>query len=70
MDVEYIYNREGRRIGVIIPVDLWDKISHLAESDQEDKGIWDPSKYRGIYKNLKVDTKKESKALRDEWTRS
>lgn len=69
MDVEYIYNREGRRTGVIIPIDLWDKISHLAEVGQEDKGVWDPSKYSGMYKNLKVDVKKESKALRDEWTR-
>jgi hypothetical protein len=70
MDVEYIYNREGRRTGVIIPIDLWDRISHLAESGQEDECVWDPSKYRGMYKNLKVDVKKESKALRDEWARS
>ena len=70
MDVEYIYNREGRRTGVIVPIDLWDKISHLAGRIQEDKSIWDPSEYNGMYKDLKVDVRKESKALRDEWTRS
>lgn len=70
MEVQYIYNQEGRRTGVIVPIDLWDRLSRLAEECQEeDKGEWDPSKYRGMYKDLKVDVKKESKALRDEWTR-
>jgi hypothetical protein len=35
----------------------------------DDKTDWDPSKYRKMYKNLKVDVKKESAALRNEWTR-
>ncbi len=34
-----------------------------------DKTDWDPSKYRGIYKDLLANAKKESVALRDEWTR-
>jgi hypothetical protein len=68
MEVQYVYDEEGRRTGVIVPIGLWNKISHLAEV-QEEKAGWDPTKYRGMYKNLKVDVKKESTSLRDEWTR-
>jgi hypothetical protein len=69
MEVQYVYDEEGRRTGVIVPIDLWNRISHLAEAVKESKAEWDPSKYRGMYKNLKVDVKAESTALRDEWTR-
>ena len=69
MEVQYIFDEEGRRTGVIVPIDLWSKMSRLAERTQEGKNDWDPSKYRGMYKNLKVDVTKESRALRDEWTR-
>ena len=30
----------------------------------------DPSKYKGMYRDLKVDVKKESADLRDEWERN
>ena len=69
MEVQYIYNEEGRQTGVIVPINLWNKMSHLVGLDQKGKTDWDPSKYRGMYKDLKVDVKKESDALRDEWTR-
>jgi hypothetical protein len=69
MEVQYIYDEEGRQTGVIVPINLWNKMSHLVELDQKAKTDWDPSKYRGMYKDLKVDVKKESDALRDEWTR-
>jgi hypothetical protein len=69
MEVQYIYDEEGRQTGVIVPINLWNKMSHLVELDQKGMTDWDPSKYRGMYKDLKVDVKKESDALRDEWTR-
>jgi len=40
-----------------------------AQNDDEDRTDWDPSKYRGMYKDLNAKVKKESAALRDEWTR-
>ena len=40
-----------------------------AQYDYDDKTDWEPSKYRGMYKDLNMDAKKESAALRDEWTR-
>jgi uncharacterized membrane protein len=40
-----------------------------AQNDDEDRTDWDPSKHRGMYKDLNANVKKESAALRDEWTR-
>jgi len=70
MEVQYIYDEEGRQTGVIVPIELWNKIGNMERLARKEEGEWDPSKYRGIYKNLKVDVTKESKSLRDEWTRT
>ena len=40
-----------------------------AQYDYDDKTDWEPSKYRRMYKDLNIDAKKESEALRDEWTK-
>jgi hypothetical protein len=69
MEVQYVYDEEGRQTGVIVPIGLWNKISHMAVNVQAERTDWIPSKYRGMYKDLKIDVKEESKALRDEWTR-
>jgi hypothetical protein len=34
----------------------------------EEKRIFNPSKYRGIYKELRIDLEGEIEKLRDEWT--
>ncbi len=70
MEVQYIYDEEGKQTGVIVPIELWNKISNLEKLAREEKSEWDPSKYRGMYRNLNVDVTKESKSLRDEWTRT
>ena len=70
MEVQYIYDKEGKRTGVIVPIELWNKMSSPKQLAREEKSEWDPSKYRGMYKNLKVVVIKESKSLRDEWTRT
>ena len=38
-------------------------------SEEEKKRIFNPSKYRGIYKYLRIDFEGEIGRLRDEWTR-
>ena len=70
MDVKDVYDEDGRQTGVIVPIRLWNKISHLVGGRAEGKSDWDPSKYRGMYRDLKIDVKKESAALRDECTRA
>jgi hypothetical protein len=70
MDDQYVYDEVGRQTAVIVPINLWSKMSRLAKEGHKDKSDWDPSKYMGMYKDLKIDVKKESAALRDEWTRA
>ncbi|ASJ08558.1 hypothetical protein A3L11_04645 [Thermococcus siculi] len=57
--IEYIYDKHGRIKGVIVPPELWEKVREK---------IFEPSKYRGIYKGRK-DLKKSLRELRDEWER-
>jgi hypothetical protein len=38
--------------------------------EKMEKGeVFNPSKYRGIYKNLRVDFEEEIRNLREEWVR-
>ncbi|KUK67906.1 MAG: hypothetical protein XE11_2642 [Methanomicrobiales archaeon 53_19] len=67
MSVQYIYDSAGKKTGVIIPIDLWETLRDKRLAD-EPVGISDPGKYRGIYRDLKVDLKTEVRKLRDEWT--
>lgn len=69
MDVQYVYDIEGKQTGVIVPIELWNKISPPMEGVKKGKIKWDPSKYKGMYKSLEVDVNEESRSLRDEWTR-
>ena len=67
MKVEYVYNEKGEKTGIILPIELWDKVSPLIEKKREERVI-DLSKYKGIYKNMKnLDI--EIKKLREEWIR-
>ncbi|WP_324735256.1 hypothetical protein VFC49_08890 [Thermococcus sp. SY098] len=51
-DIEYVYGKNGKIKAVIAPIDLWKKIKAK---------FFDPSEFRGIYKDLKVDFEKELK---------
>lgn len=68
MGVQYIYDTEGRKTGVIVPIDLWDSLSTGKPANKQ-IGVPNPGKYRGIYRNLKADLKAEIRSLRDEWNR-
>lgn len=68
MGVQYIYDTEGRKTGVIVPIDLWDTLNTEEPADKQ-IGAPDPGKYRGIYRDLKADLKAEIQNLRDEWNR-
>ncbi|MEN4005938.1 MAG: hypothetical protein PQ964_01030 [Methanobacteriaceae archaeon] len=72
MGIKYIYNSKGNKTDVIIPIELWDKGKSkiLKEyEEKETKKVFKPSKYRGIYQDIKFDLEKEAKDLRDEWVR-
>jgi hypothetical protein len=69
IDIQYVYDKEGKQVGVIVPIEMWTKISPLIEELKEKKTEWDPLKYKGIYKDRKINEEEEIKAMRDEWSR-
>ena len=71
MGVQYVYDVRGKKTGVIIPLELWnEKGFKIEEVEKMEKGeVFNPSKYRGIYKNLRVDFEEEIRNLREEWVR-
>ena len=64
MGVQYVYDAEGKKTGVIVPIDLWNTLSAGKPADKQ-IGIPNPGKCRGIYRDLEV----EVQSLRDEWNR-
>jgi hypothetical protein len=71
MRVQYVYDARGKKKGVIIPIELWNKKGFKIEEVEkmEKEEVFNPSKYRGIYKNPRVDLEEEIRNLRDEWVR-
>lgn len=70
MEVRYVYDEKGRRTGVIIPTELWNEVKgKIGIEGKEKKGVFTPSEYRGIYKDLVVDLEEAARSLREEWTR-
>lgn len=67
MKVQYTYNEEGEKENVIIPYKEWVKIHPII--NKKKKTGFDPDKYKGIYKGLKLNLEEEIKNLRDEWNR-
>ncbi|MEA2055025.1 MAG: hypothetical protein U9O96_07990 [Candidatus Thermoplasmatota archaeon] len=67
MKVEYVYNEKGEKTSVILPIELWSKVSPLIEKKREER-VLDLSEYKGIYKNMK-NLDSEIKKLREEWIR-
>jgi len=67
MGVQYIYDTEGKRTGVIVPIDLWERLT--AGRTGASVGVADPAHDRGIYKDLPVDLEKEIRDLRNDWDR-
>jgi len=68
MRVQYVYDMRGKKTGVIIPIELWNEKWFKME-DMEKKEVFNPSKYRGMYKNLRVDLEEDIRNLRTEWVR-
>jgi hypothetical protein len=70
--VQYIYDSKGKKTGVIIPIEVWEK-SKLKiiemESSKDRKKDFHPSQFRGIYSNMKLDLQQEARKLREEWVR-
>ena len=68
MQVQYVYDETGKKTGVIVPLALWEDVSRH-KTPSKKKSAFDPSKFRGIYRNPKINLDKELKGLRQEWER-
>mgnify|MGYP000928625860 CR=1 FL=1 len=64
--VKYVYDSKGKKTGVIIPIDVWEKTKSKIIA-MENKNEFHPSQFRGIYRNMKLDWEEEAKKLREEW---
>lgn len=70
MKVKYIYDSKGKKTAIIVPIEIWEKNkSTLKKINQIKSRLFNPSDYRGIYREMKLDLEKESRNLRDEWVR-
>ena len=68
METQYIYDAKGNKTGIILPIELWDELIPLIKKIEK-KDAFDPKKYRGIYRDLKIDFEDEIGRMRGEWTR-
>lgn len=68
MQVQYIYDENGKNTSVIVPIDLWHDLSRKTRMKKV-KESFEPSKFRGIYRNLEIHLDKELQNLRQEWER-
>ncbi|GAB6286162.1 MAG: hypothetical protein STSR0009_23630 [Methanoregula sp.] len=66
MQVQYIYDENGTKTGVIVPIALWQKIS---QQNGNKKDLFEPSKFRGIYRGITLDLESTLQNLRKEWER-
>jgi len=66
MQVQYVYDEQGRKTGVIVPISLWQKISRR-KSTAPNNSAFDPARYRGLYRNHGIDIDREIATLRQEW---
>jgi len=65
--VEYVYNEQGEKTGVIIPVSIWNKISGALKEPEKKGGS--VKQYRGMLKDTEnLDAR--LRELRDEWDRT
>lgn len=68
MQVQYVYDENGKKTGVIVPIAFWENVSRRKNSSKP-KAAFDPSEYRGLYRNLPLNLRRELTGMRLEWER-
>lgn len=73
MTINYIYSATGQVEYAIIPINLWEILKPYLQTEwvkQPVKPAFDPRKYKGMIRHLKLDIEQELKTMRNEWTRN
>ena len=65
MKIEYIYDENGKKKGVVVPIEIWEEMIKKQDNIPRKRDI---KKYRGILKINGIDDK--IKKLREEWDRT
>ncbi len=65
MEIQYVYDANGRRTGVIIPIDLWERTVGSLEPRRRCRF----DDVYGIYRDLIRDPDAIASGLRGEWER-
>ncbi len=65
MQIQYVYDADGRRTGVLVPIDLWEETVGSIEPRRKCRF----EDVYGIYRDLVRDPDAVAAALRDEWER-
>jgi len=63
--IQYIYDENGTKTGVIVPIALWQKLSQKKRA-QKKNDLFEPSKFRGIYRGITLDLESTLQNLRKE----
>ncbi len=64
-NIQYVYDCTGHKTGVIVPIDIWEKV--LTPNDKQSR--CDISQYYGVYREFIPHPDKLAASLRDEWDR-
>lgn len=70
MQIQYVYDEQGRKTAVIVPISMWRKVTVPDSTTCAKEGVMDPDRYRGIYRDLKINFEEEIKKMRSEWDRT
>ena len=65
MKIEYIYDENGKKKSVVVPIEIWEEMIKKQDETLRKRDI---KKYRGILKITGIDDK--IKKLREEWDRT
>jgi hypothetical protein len=65
-DVQYVYDANGHKKSVIIPIELWERTLQVKKPRPEP---CNPQEYYGIYRDRIKNPLEIARALRGEWNR-
>jgi hypothetical protein len=66
MQIHYIYDTMGRKTGVIIPIEEWNRTIET-NRERRKQSPFHPESYRGLLKEIRHQLEEELARLRAEW---
>lgn len=65
--LKYIYDENGNKEFVIVPIEEWEEIKKNEKQNASKK--FNPNHFAGAWKDMKIDWEQETKNMRNEWER-